>query len=345
MTRAAVGRDHYAYGLRLVTNHRFRFHLAADPPVDAPTLRFELVRDSPLAARWDADGPVFTTAAGTEETAGLQAFDLGEVKVLRFLDACDFFLFVGEGRRGEGRIACHLRDEDYRFAIDIWLMGTVLALWLELSGTPVLHASAVEVGAVGAGTFPSAAIGFLATSKGGKSSLAATLMRRGNRLLSDDNVALRGGQGGEWLAVPSYPQMRMWPDQAAHFLGAERAGRLERVQPSNPKLMVPVGPGGFGGFYSDAVPLRALYLPERVIGFGGVQVERLPLAEALIELVRNTFLFEVVEAFGLMQARFGAFGDLLRTVPVLRLRYREGLDQLDGVAAQIEVLSSNAAAS
>lgn len=335
MTRAPVSHELHAYGLRLVTNHRFRFNLAADPPVSAPTLRFELVEDPPLAPGWDAEGPVYTTAAGADETAGLEAFDVGKVKVLRFLGVCDFFLFVGEGR-----IECHLRDEDYRFAIDIWLMGTVLGLWLELAGSPVLHASAVALGAVPGG----AAIGFLATSKGGKSSLAAMLMLRGNRLISDDNLALRQGPAGEWLALPSYPQMRMWPDQAAHFLGPEPAGRLERVQPSNPKLMVPVGTGGFGGFCADAVPLRALYLPERVPHLVDVQVERLPLAEALIELVRNTFLFEVVEAFGLTRARFQAFGDLLRTVPVLRLRYPDGLDLLGDVAAQIAVLSSSAAA-
>ena len=47
------------------------------------------------------------------------------------------------------------------------------------------------------------------------------------------------------------------------YASPERAERLERVQPSNPKLMVPVGTGGFGGSCADAAPLRALFLQRR----------------------------------------------------------------------------------
>ena len=55
--------------------------------------------------------------------------------------------------------------------------------------------------------------------------------------------------------------MRMWPDEAQHFLGHYRD--LEIVHPQLDKRRVVVGSEGFGTFCAEARPLACIYIPER----------------------------------------------------------------------------------
>ena len=230
------------------------------------------------------------------------------------------------------RIGYELLDETQPHAIEILTLGTVMSLWLERRGLPALHAAAVVA--------PSGALGFLATNKGGKTSLAASLMQLGHPLLSDDILPLEVAPGGV-CARPGYPQMRLWPDQAQHFLGS--AEGLEIVHPDFDKRRIPVGAGGFGDFHAGTAPLRALYLPER--GGERVEIETLPLGAAVMALIEHSFLLGMPEAMGLEAARFGRFAQLARRVPVSRLRYPDGVEHLPRVRdALLEHAAKTAAA-
>jgi hypothetical protein len=77
-------------------------------------------------------------------------------------------------------------------------------------GSSVLHASAVAVG--------EGAVAFVGPTGAGKSSLAASFASRGFSLLSDDFLLLREHANG-FLAVPSYPGLRLWPDSADLLAG------------------------------------------------------------------------------------------------------------------------------
>ena len=105
-----------------------------------------------------------------------------------------------------------LIDLDGPYTVEIHLLGTILCFWLEQRGRRVLHASAVAFGG--------GALGFIAGGKSGKSSIAAAFMERGFPLLTDDFLALEG-ESSPLIGYPGYPQMRMWPDQAQHFMGSE----------------------------------------------------------------------------------------------------------------------------
>src|SRR5262249_28541243 len=64
-----------------------------------------------------------------------------------------------------------------------YLFTSALALWLHVIACPPLHAAAVRLNG--------AAIGLMARSGGGKSTLAAALVLRGARMLCDDVLPLR----------------------------------------------------------------------------------------------------------------------------------------------------------
>ena len=212
--------------------------------------------------------------------------------------------------------------EGERF-IEIWFLGTILAYWLERHGIPVLHASAIVA--------DGGAVGFLASNKGGKSSLAATMLQGGCPLLSDDCLALRW-QGQTLFASPGQPQMRFWPDQADHFLGHHED--LERVVSNVAKCRVPVGPGGLGSFFDRLAPLRCLYLPcRRDPGQGGtgIKIRAVEPVEAVMELIRNSFIPHVVAAAALQAPRLNFFAELVRRIPLRRLTFPSGVHHLPRV--------------
>ena len=239
--------------------------------------------------------------------------------VVRFSEVADFYV-------GDHRIHCHLLDPTYAFMVEIHLLGLVFSYWFERQGIPMLHASAVAV--------DGRATVFVATNRGGKSSLACALMSAGHPLLSDDLVGLqiteRGPEGR-----PGFPSMRLWPDQAAHFYGQWEG--LGLAHPRYEKRRVPIGDGGFGTFRDAPAPLAVLYLPDRHPPAEAPEAEftRIPPSEAVIELVRGSFLPRMAQQSGLARERMALFGRLAASVPMKRLVYPDGNEFLQAVAEAI----------
>jgi hypothetical protein len=183
------------------------------------------------------------------------------------------------------------------------------------------------------------AVAFLSRHGGGKSGLAAAMVQAGFPLLTDDLLVLEEGESG-WEARPSYPEMRMWPDEAAHFVGDPET--LPLVQSDSEKRRVAIGEGGFGSFLDASAPLACLYLasrrPERD---GDVEIQPVSRSEALIELVRHSFSARLVEAAGLQPARLDRLARLVRAVPVRRLVYPSGFDRLPEVVRSLHNLDVN----
>ena len=272
-----------------------------------------------------ADGPVdfanqdLLYSSPTRDPGAVPAIRLYRAEnhfVARFADAATFSI-------GPERIEYLLHDDAYAYALELWLLGTVLAFWLEWQGVPALHASAVALG--------DGAVGFLASKQGGKSTLATSLLQQGNPLLTDDLLpvdvsddAIRGR--------PGYPQMRMWPTHARHFI--KDADALRRAHPYTEKRRVPIGPDGLGSFCDDAPPLQALYLPERTDD-ASIQIQPVAPTDALQAVLRHSFLPRLVEATGWQAHRLNALARLVEQIPVRRLTYPEGIKHLPRVADAI----------
>jgi hypothetical protein len=207
---------------------------------------------------------------------------------------------------------------------ELRFLGPVFSYWLELRGLLTLHASAVAV--------DGRAVAFLSRQGGGKSGLAAAMIAAGTPLLTDDLVVVEEGEDC-WEVRPSYPMMRMWPDEATHFL--RHYADLPRVQRNSEKRSVAVGEGGFGSFCDSSSPLGCIYLATRVEGADTVEIQPVSRSEALIELVRHSFSARLVEAVGLQPARLDRLARLVRSVPVRRLVYPSGFARLAEVAGEL----------
>jgi hypothetical protein len=307
------------FGLTLASDFPFVSRLANGAGI--PDLTFTCVNESPSNGSWKQAEPAFASPPRTDKgESRLCFYRQSSCNVLHLNGVADFYLWPK-------RIVCHLLDPTYDYLVEIHLLGGVLSLWLELQGIPALHASAVVV--------DGQAVAFLASNTGGKSSLAATLMQAGHPLLADDILPLEY-LGGRVVGRPGYPQMRMWPDQAQHFLG--HIQNLEQVHPALSKRRIPVGSDGLGAFCNMAQPLARIYLPERRQPVdGGTTIEITPVSrgEAVIELIRHSFVVHVVEAIGLRVPRLHFFAGLVRQIPMRRVIYPSGLEHLPRVREAI----------
>jgi hypothetical protein len=232
--------------------------------------------------------------------------------VLRFPGQADFWL-------ADRRIEARLLDPASGADLEMRLLGPVLAYWLERAGIPVLHAAAVEMGG--------RAVGFLAGSRGGKSSLAAALVEAGRPLVTDDLLPVEQ-RPGDLYALPGYPQMRLWPEAARRFAGAE-ADELPRVHPQLDKRRLPVA-----RFHGEPLPLGRLYLPERRPGTE-IAIRPVSPRDALIELLARSFIPQLAASGGREGERFDRMARLAERVPVYRLIYPEGLDRLADVVRAV----------
>lgn len=250
----------------------------------------------------------------------LYAYRQGPCDLLRFPNTAEFHVWPD-------RIECYQLPQAHGYEVERWLVGTVLALWLERNGVRVMHASAV--------VHEDNAVAFLANNTAGKSSLAAGMMQCGCRLLTDDVLPIIPTDAG-CVGQPGYPKMRMWPDVAEHFVG-DYAG-LELVHPEASKRNVPVGPEGIGEFCSEPKRLGVIYVPtRRDPGQGGAPVEINPVSrrDALVELLRFSFANRLVTAIGLQPQRLESLALIAGQVPMRRITYPAGLDRLEGICEAI----------
>lgn len=233
--------------------------------------------------------------------------------------ACYLWPGVGEFLVSDG---CHILVQPHQDAVGeslrLSILGPVFALLLQQRGLLTLHASAVAVG--------DAAVAFLGGHGWGKSTMAATLHARGYPLISDDLTAVTRDD----RVVPSYPQIKLWPDAVGVLGHASEA--LPLVHPDVDKRALRFSEG----FAQDSLHLKRLYL----LGRGpSTAIETLAPKQALGELMGHYFCNRFGPGF------FGAFDlkdhflrmtDLARSVAARRLLRPATLREDPGLIDAIE---------
>lgn len=197
--------------------------------------------------------------------------------------------------------------------IRVFLLGSVFGILCHQRGWLPLHACSVMI--------DGAAVVFTGPSGMGKSTLAATFLQQGYRLLADDVTVIDAGAPGGPQVLPSIGRIRLWRET---LLALKIP--LEGVQPCRDRLdkfQIAVS----GALVGQPLPLAALHHLDRVADprlAGLVPVSGREGLEALLGAVYRRRVAE----------RMGKGGQILRGVqrlldrPNLILRYPSGLARL-----------------
>ncbi len=206
-----------------------------------------------------------------------------------------------------------------------------LSLWLELQGIPCIHANGLAL--------KDKAIGIIAPSQTGKTTLTAALLESGFQMMSDDMMALHS-RADQWMVYPGWPQFRMWPDTAKHYAGDDING-FERVHSRFDKRVVDLETNKKFEFCEQSRPLKHLVLLDRrETETGDIEVDNMPPGEALLHLLQNSMLGDAYPALGIEQTRLQRLANLLEGVALNRISYPTGLSHLPRVCERIKEISN-----
>jgi len=185
-------------------------------------------------------------------------------------------------------------------------LNQVLPLALSRQYKLVLHAAAVEI--------ENFAIAFLGMSGQGKSTLAASFAASGHRFLTDDGLQLEK-TCGVYLAKPSHASIRLWDDSRKALM--PETTRVAAPIDYTPKSRLLAGDEI--GYCDEPRLLKVIYF----LGEGqtdSVSVEPVSGRDAMMELVRHSFLLDIEEREMLMH-HFSQLTELSRIPMFFRLDY------------------------
>ncbi len=175
------------HGLRVQSD--VPLHERTCPSPEQPDVSFTIDRWGSLED--DLEHPVVAELRGAGDRLLYRVFQLPSgAYLLRAFGVADFQISADfEVVRCQPSPSTHL---DW---IPILLRGTVMALLLDLRGSPTLHASAVEI--------DGRIVAFAGSSGSGKTTTAAMLCAAGARLVTDDVLTVHLGQEGPYCPAGS----------------------------------------------------------------------------------------------------------------------------------------------
>jgi len=206
-----------------------------------------------------------------------------------------------------------------------FILSTGFAAILHQRQQLALHAATVAL--------QGRAIALCGPTGAGKSTLAATLCRKGACFVGDDIAAIHIDPADSAPMVwPDGRQHRLWADAIDHLTLAERQGPPVRSH------MCKFHVASSTPCKQDAVPLAAVILlqtRDRTVPPGPPEIQRLRLVDAAPLLRREIYRPSLANRMGHNSLLFIQIASLLDRIPVFRLERTPGLEYLDADAALV----------
>ena len=247
------------------------------------------------------------------------SYDCGNY-LLRFHNLADFNFATKSSE-----ITCNPVPQTKKETIIHLLLDQVMPHILSHRGHLVLHASAVATDQGG--------IAFIGSSGQGKSTLAACFYQAGFPLITDDGLVIDEA-GGQLMAVPSYPGLRLWEDSINAIFQNEKLS-IAQVAEYTSKARVNVD-NGTSKFCSNYIPLKCIYaLPpvedeedQPVNRKTEFKIDLIAPRQAFLELYHHAFNSLRLGCRNELTRDFRNFSRIADAIPVFRLSYSYKLSLL-----------------
>lgn len=188
-------------------------------------------------------------------------------------------------------------------SIRLFILGSCMGVVLMQKGILALHGSSLVL--------DNKAYALVGRSGAGKSTLASYLMDQGHLLVSDDVIPVLV-HNGHPLAVPGYPQQKLW-QQSLDYLGMNSSAYRPLFQRET-KFAVPV----HDRFQSEPLPLAGIF-ELSVVQDGPVAVEAISGLDRLHTLYNHTYQKALVDPMGVREWHFGLLASFVNRLPMYRL--------------------------
>ncbi|MRN56316.1 aldolase [Paenibacillus monticola] len=211
-------------------------------------------------------------------------------------------------------------DED---CIRLFILGTCMGILLMQRRVLPLHGSALVIN--------NKAYALVGRSGAGKSTLASYLMDQNYRLISDDVIPVMV-QNGHPLAVPGYPQQKLW-QQSLDYLGMNSSSYRPLFQ-REAKFAVPV----HDRFHAEPLPLAGIF-ELAVSPDSPITVQPIHGMERFHTIFNHTYQKHVLSYLGIMEWHFGLIASFVNRLPIYRLtRPEKGFSAPEQAALILETI-------
>jgi hypothetical protein len=306
---AAPARHCYSlYGVNVTADMPLEF--PASPSVDLDGTPSRSLGDVEFIDGEDEDFEPFGPAVVSDEAFVCATLADGRT-YLRWASLYEFSVSADGGR-----VSCRALNGCDRSVFQNFLFGQVLGVALVRQSLEPLHAAVVCV--------DDYAVGFLGDCTYGKSTLMASFVQAGHRVVTDDLLSLERRAGATY-AFPGAGRIKLLPDSASHFLSD-----VDRGTPLTPMTTKRSFRLDHAYQQRSSVPLRALYVlpePKERDAITSVEIRRAGQADMARELLKNTFTAHIVDRERLVrQFRFAT--QLASEIGGFYLRFPSGLHHL-----------------
>jgi hypothetical protein len=299
------------YGITISSDFPFSIRLSPALSQTIPELLFTCTSKK-LYQEVSLETPVYSSKSSDRD--GKSWITLFQVEKSLFICIKDMAVFLVE----PDHIECEILDPTRLSLIEMYFLSVVISLWSECRGNIALHASSVMLNGH--------LIAFLANSGNGKSTIASEWIRAGASLFGDDILIIEK-QKREFIAHPTFPQMKMWPAEVKFFL--EKGVTLEKVSFDTEKRWVPMGRGGYGRFCDQSQSISRFYILDRSLEESeGIEIEPISTRDALLKFIRFSYIPRMMESLGFQGKRFLVLGELASQVSMRKVSYPTGYSYL-----------------
>jgi len=243
-------------------------------------------------------------------------YRLGQGYLLRFPGLADFELDPSGSI-----IGCWCAPGTEESTVHHLYLNQVLPLALSRQGRLVVHASAVEIR-------EELAIAFVGMSGSGKSTLAGAFAQLAKPVVCDDGLVIEAS-GDLVQVLPGDPSIRLWADSLAELIGPLAKQGIQVQYTSKHRLLEdPSIP-----FCRHPASLTRMYFlgADRS---GSIRMSTIPPPEALVEIVKHSFLLDIQDHEELA-SHFRLASRLVREVGCFRLDYPRRFELLPEVCAAV----------
>ncbi|AIQ56275.1 hypothetical protein [Paenibacillus borealis] len=273
-----------AFGLQILSE----FPLPELPRTDQPGMLGSIsVVEADLSERWESI-PKITASLGTAEN---------EVMFI-VKDTAVFSIQNGS------KITVSPVEHADPASIRLFILGSCMGVLLMQKGILALHGSSLVL--------DNKAYALVGRSGAGKSTLASYLMDQGHLLVSDDVIPVLVHNGTP-LAVPGYPQQKLW-QQSLDYLGMNSSAFRPLFQRET-KFAVPV----HDRFQTEPLSLAGIFELAVSQQDGPVTLEPISGLERFHTLYNHTYQKALVDRIGVREWHFGMLASFVGRLPMYRL--------------------------
>lgn len=193
--------------------------------------------------------------------------------------------------------------------IRLFILGSCMGVLLMQKHTLPLHGSALVI--------DNQAYALVGRSGAGKSTLASYLMEQGYSIISDDVIPVMV-QNGLPLAIPGYPQQKLW-QQSLDYLGMNSSS-YRPLFSRETKFAVPV----HDRFHAEPLPLAGIF-ELALTTHNQATIQPIHGMERFHTLFHHTYQKQIVNQLGIREWHFGLVASFVNRLPMYRLtRPEEG---------------------